>query len=184
MDFQTLNITPDMNSDRIYAAYVFAEIKHKGQLRKFTEEPYFAHPLGVAVAISNITHKEHIIKAALMHDLIEDTDTTYYDIKRLFGGKTAKLVGELTMDKTKKDAYGGKKLYLTFLINRMSNDAFTLKLSDRLDNVRYMSDERTTDEFRNWYVKETTYILNNLNRRPNDTQLNLITEINKELLKY
>ena len=185
MDFHTINITPDMNTEKIYAAYIFAKVRHKGQVRKFTGEDYFlSHPLGVAVEISNIINEEHMIKAALMHDLIEDTDTTHHEIKRLFGNKTAKLVDELSMDKSKKDEYGGKKFYLTFLINRMSSNAFTIKLVDRLDNIKYTADERTPDDFKHWYVGETTYILNHLEQKPNDIQLDLITELDKELSKY
>ena len=184
MDFYDIDITPDMEFSRIYSAYAFAEIKHKGQLRKFTDEPYFNHPLRVATMISKISHKEYMIKSSLLHDVIEDTNTTYYDIKRLFGNKTAKIVSELTIDESKKKDLGGKKNYLVYSINKMSSDAFTIKLVDRLDNVQYLSDDRTPEDFRKWYVKETFWVLNNIKKSPNDVQLSLINDINKELLKY
>ncbi len=184
MDFNTINITSDMSTDRIHAAYIYTQIKHGGQERKFTGEPYFYHPLKVAITISNMFNKEYMIKAALMHDLIEDTDAISYDIKRMFGNKTAKLVSELTIDKKKREVFGGKKLYLTFLIDKMSGDAFTLKLADRLDNIKYLSEKGTPSDFIKWYVKETKYILDHLDRHPDNNQLNLITELNEELLKY
>lgn len=140
-------------------AYAYARQQHAGQTRS-DGSPYLNHPERVAVAVSRFadTHDlDSLISAALLHDTIEDTDTTEEDLKRLFGGLVASIVKELTSDKD-EIAKVGKTEYLSKKMAAMSSFALIVKLADRLDNV---SDIRTAKSvsWRNKYKRETIEIL-------------------------
>lgn len=93
----------------------FGSIKHKGQRRKFSDEPYFEHPRRVANIVQQFkkSHRlDDLISAAYLHDTIEDTNTTSQDLVKLFGGLVASLVKELTSDKEEIERVG-KSNYLT-----------------------------------------------------------------------
>lgn len=140
----------------------FSEIKHSKQIRKFSGEPYFEHPKRVASIVKKFkkSHKlDDLISAAYLHDVIEDTNTTYKDLVKLFGSLVASLVKELTSDpeEIKKT---GKTQYLINKMENMSNWALVIKLADRLDNV---SDLKTSSkQFKDKMVKSTREILSDL----------------------
>lgn len=144
-------------------AWDFAEAKHAGQIRKFTNKPYFdGHVQKVNGTLKLYTTDEATLIAALLHDVIEDCYENiwegYREIKELFGSEIANLVFELTSDKNeityKHD--GSKTNYLIHKMSNMSNRALTIKLSDRFNNI---ADAFTASErFRNSYYNETLKI--------------------------
>ena len=141
----------------------YATEKHKKQKRRFTKEPYVEHPKRVSKIVRDIMgeydDKEALIDAALLHDTIEDTDTTEEDLKKLFGGLIASLVKELTSDKEEIKKQG-KGPYLIGKMVKMSEPALMIKLADRLDNV---SDFNTAHpKFVKKYRKETEHIVGRL----------------------
>ena len=77
-------------------AYEYAKEAHGDQKRKYTDEPYIIHPVAVAKIVASVTEDCEMICAALLHDVVEDTDRTLKDIKDNFGYTIAKLVEELT----------------------------------------------------------------------------------------
>ncbi|XP_076366894.1 metazoan SpoT homolog-1 [Tachypleus tridentatus] len=81
----------------------FAAKKHKSQKRKdIAQTPYINHPIGVARILSHeggVTDL-NVIQAALLHDTVEDTDTTFDEIEEIFGRKIRDIVYEVTDDKT------------------------------------------------------------------------------------
>ena len=81
--------------DIIKEAYYYAEAKHDGQLRKSGEE-YIVHPLSTAIILSEIYADKDTICAGLLHDVIEDCDTTKQDIAEHFGDEIASLVDGVT----------------------------------------------------------------------------------------
>ena len=83
------------NTKLVQRAYEFANEKHNGQLRK-SGEPYIIHPLQVAYILTTIDMDEATICAALLHDVVEDTDITHEDIIREFGEEIANLVDGVT----------------------------------------------------------------------------------------
>jgi len=131
--------------DLIQEAYNYAKNKHKGQLRKSGEE-YIIHPLSVAIILSNL-HTDYVtIIAGLLHDVLEDTDTTLDDIKNKFGEEVALLTDGVTKlgkykfeginketDKIEAQAKNYQKMLLA-----MAKDirVIIVKLSDRLHNIR------------------------------------------------
>jgi (p)ppGpp synthase/HD superfamily hydrolase len=148
----------------------FMKNKHAGQIRKLSKDPYIVHPIKVAEILKTMNENDDLIKAAYLHDTIEDTNTTLEEISEKFGLKVANLVKELTSDRAAIKEVG-KAQYLTKKMNDMSMNALTIKLADRLDNV---SDLNASDlEFARKYLKETQFILENLKRKLNKNQQRL-----------
>ena len=137
---------PDANEDLLDRAYVFAMKAHGGQTRK-SGDPYFTHPLAVASILTELKADSATVATALLHDVVEDTDTTVEDIRRLFGDEIARLVDGVTklsqielQSEASKQAEDFRKFVLA-----MAEDVRVLlvKLADRLHNMRtlhYFSD--------------------------------------------
>lgn len=120
----------------ILRAASFAAKKHTGHYRKGSNnEPYINHPLEVANLLANVGKVDDtdILIAALLHDTVEDTDTTNGDIKEMFGERVASIVAEVTDDKSlpKKER---KRLQVEHAPT-LSKEAKTLKLADKISNI-------------------------------------------------
>lgn len=165
-----------MMKEKVIQAYNFSKQKHNGQKRKFSNLDYFIHPKWVACKVEELTKDEDLVIVAFLHDTIEDTDTSIEEIDKIFGGKIADLVLELTNDNILKKQMG-KKPYLSYSINKMSSDAFTVKLVDRLHNVLFLEGDDATKDFIKWYWIETRYILEHLDRTITKLQLAIIHRI-------
>ena len=131
-------LTKDELED-IDKAYAFAEKKHHGQYRK-TGEPYIVHPLFVADILTSIKADRETIIAALLHDVVEDTETSKNDIKEQFGPSVAKLVDGVTKINNIHVSTDNEYLttYYKKIIVGMSEDVrvIIIKLADRLHNMR------------------------------------------------
>ena len=131
----------------ITKAFNFAKQAHKG-VRRLSGEPYIMHPLAVAqIVCGEIGLGSTSICAALLHDVVEDTDYTVEDLSNIFGPKIAQIVDGLTKisggifgDKASAQAESFKKLLLT-----MSDDirVILIKISDRLHNIRLTASQQT-----------------------------------------
>lgn len=149
-----------MKSSLVIKALTFAAHKHKGQERRGSGLPYITHPIIVMELVQQYKgeskHIEELRCAALLHDVLEDTECTYAEIEREFGPLVASLVMELTSDEVAIQELG-KNDYLKQKMLKMSQYAFTLKLLDRLSNIM--------DEPKSGYVKKTLiltqYLLEN-----------------------
>lgn len=161
--------------DMASEALDYATMMHDGQYRKDGTD-YINHPIRVANYVSEFKsslNMDVLLASAYLHDTLEDTKATYYDIVNKFGPQIAGLVLELTTDEDIKKCLGKTK-YLEIKMKNMSSWALLIKLCDRLDNV---SDLMTSSEsFRNRYARETIDILNYLlsNRELSDTHINII----------
>ena len=123
----------------IQKAYNYAVLKHGEQKRK-SGEPYIIHPTNVAYTIAEIGLDEQTICAALLHDVVEDTDAIYEDIEREFGKEIAEMVDGVTklkqiqhatIEENQVENY--RKMFLA-----MGKDirVIIIKLADRLHNMR------------------------------------------------
>lgn len=130
---------PDADEDALNRAYVFAMKKHGAQLRA-SGDPYYSHPVEVAGILTKFKLDSASIIAGLLHDTVEDTDTTVEEIRNLFGDQVAQLVDGLTKlamieqkSANNKQAENFRKLLLA-----MSEDirVLLIKLADRLHNMR------------------------------------------------
>ena len=146
--------------EKITRAYNFAKEAHKG-VRRRSGEPYILHPIAVAkIANHEIGLGSTSICAALLHDVIEDTDYTAEDIEQHFGKKIAQIVVGLTKisggifgDKASAQAENFRKLLLT-----MSEDirVVLIKMADRLHNMRTLGSMAPNKQYK--IAGETLYI--------------------------
>ena len=165
----------------------FATEKHKGQKRDDGKD-YIIHPMRVAELVDKYKacdskNREILIAAALLHDTLEDTYTSYKELVENFGEAVASLVQELTTAKFASKTIG-KGLYLAEKMQYMTNYALTIKLADRLDNVNDLLGCKPEKQAR--VIKETYYILDYLTKRRSltNSQQQLATEIKNTLDKY
>ncbi len=170
--------------DLIQKAFNFAKQAHKG-VRRLSGEPYIMHPLAVAqIACGEIGLGSTSICAALLHDVVEDTEYTVEDLTNIFGPKVAQIVDGLTKisggifgDKASAQAESFRKLLLT-----MSDDirVILIKISDRLHNMRTLGSQPTHKQYK--IAGETLYIYAPLAHR---LGLNIIKEELEDLsFKY
>ncbi len=144
----------------IERAYRFAKAAHKG-VRRRSGEPYILHPIAVAkIVISELGLGSTSICAALLHDVVEDTEFTREDIEANFGTKIADIVEGLTKisggifgDKASLQAQNFRKLLLS-----MSTDirVVLIKMADRLHNMRTLGSMRPEKQFK--IAGETLYV--------------------------
>jgi guanosine-3',5'-bis(diphosphate) 3'-pyrophosphohydrolase len=125
--------------DQVHQAYQVASEAHAGQYR-LSGEDYICHPVSVALILSHMKMDVDCIMAAIMHDLLEDTDTTYEELASLFNDDVAGLVDAVSKltkinFKTREEAQAEnmRKMFLA-----MANDlrVIIIKLADRLHNMR------------------------------------------------
>jgi (p)ppGpp synthase/HD superfamily hydrolase len=119
--------------DKLLEAIYFATSKHLSQKRKDNITPYIEHPLGVALLVQKYTNDEDTIIAGILHDAIEDTETTEDEIARLFGEKVAKIVDEVS-EKDKSLDWEKRKEIVLASVKNLSNEAALVKLADKTHN--------------------------------------------------
>ena len=132
---------PDLDEDLLRHAYVFAANRHQGQVRR-SGEPYFTHPLTVAWILADMELDEETIAAGLLHDILEDTDTTAEELEVEFGPEVARLVVALTKMADFENSYSSREAteaenFRRLLLASMDDVRVILvKLVDRLHNMR------------------------------------------------
>ncbi|MBE6259434.1 MAG: bifunctional (p)ppGpp synthetase/guanosine-3',5'-bis(diphosphate) 3'-pyrophosphohydrolase [Prevotella sp.] len=146
--------------DIITKAFNFAKQAHKG-VRRLSGEPYIMHPIAVAqIACEEVGLGSTSICAALLHDVVEDTDYTTEDLANIFGPKIAQIVDGLTKisggifgEQASAQAENFKKLLLT-----MSEDirVILIKICDRLHNMRTLESQPANKQYK--IAGETLYI--------------------------
>ena len=146
--------------DIITKAFNFARQAHKG-VRRLSGEPYIMHPIAVAqIVCEEVGLGSTSICAALLHDVVEDTDYTTEDIENIFGAKVAQIVDGLTKisggifgEQASAQAENFKKLLLT-----MSDDirVILIKICDRLHNMRTLESQPANKQYK--IAGETLYI--------------------------
>lgn len=114
----------------------FAARKHRDQRRKDEESsPYINHPISVSLLLAEVGHviDPEVLSAAILHDTLEDTDTTPEELKAAFGSRICKLVKEVTDDKQLPKAKR-KEMQIEHAA-QLSPDAVLIKLGDKISNV-------------------------------------------------
>jgi len=148
------------NEETVRKAYNYAKKKHEGQLRK-SGEPYFSHPAEVAYILAELKMDTQTIIAGLLHDVVEDTDTSIENIEKLFGKEVAFIVAGVTKleqyqfsSKEERNAESFRKLLIS-----LSEDIRVLivKLSDRLHNMRTLDGRSLKGQRRTAYETLTIY---------------------------
>lgn len=153
-------------------AIVFAQKAHEGQTRKRSNVPYITHPMEVASIAASMTDNLEVLAGAILHDTVEDTNTTLEDIKNEFGERVAYLVASETEDKRAElppeDTWLiRKKESLELLENTNDKDIKIIWLSDKLSNLRsfyrsYLAEgelfwynfHQTDPKMQEWYYRK------------------------------
>ena len=130
---------PRVDEDLLNRAYVYA-MKAHGEQKRASGDPYFSHPLEVAAILTDLKLDDATIVAAVLHDTIEDTETTREEIDRLFGEQIGKLVDGLTkiekLDLVSKQARQGENFRKLLMAVAEDVRVLLVKLADRLHNMR------------------------------------------------
>jgi RelA/SpoT family (p)ppGpp synthetase len=130
---------PDADENLLNRAYVYAMRAHGHQTRA-SGDPYFSHPLEVAAILTDLKLDDATIVAALLHDVVEDTDATHREIEDLFGSEISALVDGLTkirrLDLVSKEAAQAENLRKLLLAVSKDVRVLLVKLADRLHNMR------------------------------------------------
>ncbi len=135
---QLLSHIPDADADMVRRAYDYASAAHAGQLR-LSGDPYIMHPATVAYTLAQMGFDEHSVAAGLLHDTVEDTDSSIDELDELFGEQVADIVDGVTKitmmsfdTKEEAQAENIRKMILS-----MAHDIRVpvVKLADRLHNM-------------------------------------------------
>lgn len=122
-------------------AAVFAAAAHQGTTRKGGRIPYLSHPVEAAAIVSEMTDDDDVIAAAVLHDVVEDTDVTLEDLSVYFGERIAGLVANESENKRRDLPPEStwmirKQEMIDFLRTKADRNAKILALADKLSNLR------------------------------------------------
>ena len=151
-------LLPAASCDALETAVAFA-IRHHGDQRRPTGAPYLEHlleALEVLVRGAGISDPD-VLRAAVLHDVVEDTPCTLEDVRREFGDRVASLVGWVTIPESDGDKKAAKEAYLTGLRNA-PDDAILVKLADRVSNVQTLRNLSLSKQ-RDYYAQTVRYIM-------------------------
>lgn len=150
---------------RLYVkALRFCIAAHGDQKRKYTNEPYWHHPVSVAtILIETCVFNIDMVCAAILHDTVEDTETTHADIEDGFGSEVANLVHWLTDVSRPNDGNREYRKKLDRLhLSKAPAEAQTIKLADLIDNSE--SIVKHDPRFAKVYMKEKALLLDVLDK--------------------
>ena len=169
----------------VLKATQFAALKHCDQRRKDGKTPYIIHPISVAMILAEIggIDDPEILSAALLHDTIEDTDTSAHELDKEFGSRVRKIVEELT-DNNQLTFTQRKQLQIDNAPH-LSKDATLVNIADKISNVSDVIktpppewDQKRCTE----YVDRAEAVINNCQKVNQDLEnhfFELLTEYRK-----
>ncbi len=130
-------------------AVIFATLAHEGTTRKGGRIPYLSHPVEAAAIVAEMTDANELVAAAILHDVLEDTEVTFEELREHFGDRIAEYVrGESENKRRELPPESTWKLRkqetIDFLRNQADRNAKILALADKLSNMRAIA--RDIDE--------------------------------------
>jgi guanosine-3',5'-bis(diphosphate) 3'-pyrophosphohydrolase len=149
-------------SPAVQQAHQLLLAKHAGQRQKVNGRPYVEHPIAVATGVGEAGFDEEMVVAALLHDVVEDSDATVAEIRQRFGDRVARLVEAMT-DEVELDPYERRKALHREQIAASGIDAAAIFAADKLNNVRAL---------RAAYAEEGEAVVRRF-KQPLDTKLNV-----------
>lgn len=148
----------------VWEASLFAEAAHRGQVRKYTLEPYIVHPCEVAKIVSTLPGAtDEMIAAAWLHDVVEDTAVESFEIERRFGGTVRDLVSWLTdVSRPSHCNRAARKAIDREHLSCAPGEAQTIKLADLISNTSTIA--QCDPKFAKMYLAEKRALLEVLTR--------------------
>ena len=140
-------MTEDNDLKLLIKALAFAADKHRNQRRKNVKaSPYINHPISLADILCNEAHVTdlNVICGALLHDTVEDTETTAEELAIEFGQQISAIVMDVTDDKTIEDKQQRKQLQIEHAAH-ISDSAKLVKLADKISNLRDVANDPPSD---------------------------------------
>ena len=134
---------PFHNKIKLHEAIVFATRAHHGQVRKGSDVPYMIHPFETAQILTEAGCSDEVVIAGLLHDTLEDTETSSTEISAAFGYKVLGLVFAASEDK-RLDWEVRKHHTIDYLNNEATQDEMLLICADKLSNLRSIRFEKDT----------------------------------------
>lgn len=119
----------------LFDAIEFAARAHHGQFRKASPLPYLLHPLNVARLLIECGASEQIVMAAVLHDVVEDSNIPADELRTVFGDEVARLVTGVT-EPNRRDKWEVRKQDALNYFETAPQDILLLELADKLDNIR------------------------------------------------
>lgn len=121
-------------------ALKFATKAHRNQKRRYTGEPYIVHPIAVSELVRTVSHTEEMLAAAVLHDVVEDTEHTLEEIRENFGEEVANLVFFLTDVSRPEDGNRATRKEMDALhYAKGPSESQTIKVADLIDNTKNIS---------------------------------------------
>ena len=147
----------------INKAKMLAGKAHEGQFRKYSGMPYIVHPIEVATIVQSVDHTDEMIAAALLHDVVEDTEYSFEDIAKEVSPEVAELVEGLTDISKPQD--GNRKVRKSMDKDHLAQqkaEVQTIKLADVISNSQ---DIKANDpSFAKVYIEEMKALLEVLDK--------------------
>jgi (p)ppGpp synthase/HD superfamily hydrolase len=172
--------------EKLKKAIEFAWKAHGEQKRKYTGEPYIEHPIAVSKKLEKLGFHEDILCAAVLHDVVEDTQVTLHDIEKEFGITISKIVEELTdvytSEKYPNIARKERKLLECYRLSKAGHYAKSIKLADMIDNTKSIVEHDAG--FARTYLREKEEMLNVLHEGENilfQEAMNILKESKKKI---
>lgn len=166
-------------SSKISNALALAVKAHAGVCRKYGDEPYSNHVIRVAFEVARTGADEDVIAAALLHDVLEDTDVPPETIRDTVGERVLKIVQELTnpshLPENKRKLRAERKRIDREHLKTVSKEAKLIKLLDRTDNLRDVV--RGPRDFQELYANESLTLLEAMRGEHPDQERDLETMI-------
>lgn len=122
-------------SEIVHEAYGLLVSKHAGQRQKVNGRPYVEHPIAVAADVGNAGFDPEMVAAALLHDIVEDSDVTLEDLREQFGERVTSLVEAMT-DTAEIEPYERRKTLHRDRVVESGPEAAAIFAADKLNNVR------------------------------------------------
>lgn len=164
-------------SIQLQKAIIFATLKHQKQKRKGTDIPYIVHPMEVMQILTSLRCSETVILAGILHDTLEDTNTTPDEIKREFGNNVLDIVKSESEDKTK--TWKERKYATIEHLKTVSEEAKQVCFADKLSNLLSMYRDKlavgdalwkrfnASKQEIEWYYRGIASVLQNISMNKN-----------------
>lgn len=147
-----------MKNTKLTAAIQLAEYAHRGQVRKYTGEPYISHSLNVMHIVATVTDDIDMLAASVMHDVVEDCDVDLKFIYETFGSRIGAMVDGLTDVSVKSDGNRATRKAIDRQHTHWQDaDTKTIKLADLISNAESITDH--DPEFARVYMAEKKLLL-------------------------